>query len=298
VRIDTGVYEGGEIPVYYDSMIAKLIVHGADRQQAIERMRAALNGFVIRGVSSNIPFQAALLNHPRFASGQFNTGFIAQEYPQGFKGAAPSADETRLLVCAAAVIHRRVRERAARISGQLPGHEIGAPAEFVVRIGEDGHPVRLSPAPGGYTLDCGGTEHRLTTGWKLRDIRFEAELDGRPLALQVDRVGLYYRLMHNGVSVEARVISPRADELLRKMPVKPPPDLSAFLLSPMPGLLVDLAVGPGDEVKAGQRLAVIEAMKMENVLVAHADSVVEVVLAGKGDSLAVDQPILRFAAAA
>jgi propionyl-CoA carboxylase alpha chain len=298
VRVDTGVYEGGEIPVYYDSMIAKLIVHGADRGDAIERMRAALNAFVIRGVGSNIPFQAALLNHPRFVSGRFNTGFIAQEYPDGFKGAAPGDEETRVLVCAAATIHRRVRERAARISGQLPGHEVGVPTQFVVRLGENGYAIGVRPVAGGYTLDCGGRSHTLTTDWKLRETRFEAYLDGRPLVLQVDRAGLYYRLMFNGVLAEAKVISPRADELLRKMPVKLPPDLSAYLLSPMPGLLVDLAVGAGDEVKAGQRLAVIEAMKMENVLVAHADSMVEEVLAHKGDSLAVDQPILRFAASA
>jgi propionyl-CoA carboxylase alpha chain len=185
-----------------------------------------------------------------------------------------------------------------RISGQLPGHEVGVPTHFVVRLGDAGHAVTVTPAAGGYTLTCDGRSHTMTTDWQLRDIRFEAYLDGRPVVLQVDRVGLHYRLVHNGVTVEAKVISPRADELLRKMPVKPAPDLSAFLLSPMPGLLVDLAVKEGDEVKAGQRLAVIEAMKMENVLVAHADSVVEQVLANQGDSLAVDQPILKFAAAA
>jgi propionyl-CoA carboxylase alpha chain len=190
-----------------------------------------------------------------------------------------------------------MRERAVRISGQLPGHEVKVPTHFVVRFGEAGHPVSVTPAGGGYELACDGGTHRLTTGWQLRDTRFEAELDGRPIVLQVDRVGLRYRLTHNGRTVEAQVLPPRGDELLRKMPAKLPPDLSAFLLSPMPGLLVELAAKEGDEVKAGQRLAVIEAMKMENVLFAHADSVVEQVLASKGDSLAVDQPILRFAVA-
>jgi len=298
VRVDTGVYEGGEIPMYYDSMIAKLIVHGADRRDAIERMREALNAFVIRGVSTNIAFQAALLNHPQFVSGQFNTGFIAQHYPNGFKGAEHGEDNTEELVCAAATIYRRLRERAVRISGQLPGHEVKVPTQFVVRLGEIGHAVSVTPAAGGYTLECNGRTHQLSTNWQLRDTRFEAQLDGRPLVMQVDRVGLRYRLTHNGVRVEAQVLSPRADELLRKMPVKLPPDMSAFLLSPMPGLLVDVAVKEGDEVKAGQRLAVIEAMKMENVLIANSDSVVEQVLANKGDSLAVDQPILKFAPAA
>jgi len=296
VRVDTGVYEGGEIPVYYDSMIAKLIVHGTDRRDAIMRMREALNAFVIRGVGTNIPFQAALLNHPQFVAGQYTTGFIPQHYPSGFKGAEHGEDNTGVLVCAAAAIHRRMRERAVRISGQLPGHEVKVPTHFVVRLGEAGHPVGITPVAGGYTLTCDGRTHTLTTDWQLRDTRFEAHLDGQPIVLQVDRVGLRYRLTHNGRTVEAQVLPPRGDELLRKMPFKPPPDLSAFLLSPMPGLLVDLAVAEGDEVKAGQRLAVIEAMKMENVLLAHADSVVEQVLASKGDSLAVDQPILRFAA--
>jgi len=298
VRVDTGVYEGGEIPVYYDSMIAKLVVHGTDRMDAILRMREALNAFVIRGVSTNIAFQAALLSHPQFVAGQYTTGFIAQHYPAGFRGAEHGEDNTELLVCAAATIHRRMRERAVRISGQLPGHEVRVPTHFVVRFGEAGFPVSVTPASGGYTLGCGGRTHTLITDWQLRDTRFEAHLDGQPIVLQVDRIGLRYRLTHNGVTVEAQVLPPRGDELLRKMPIKAPPDLSAFLLSPMPGLLVDLAVKEGDEVKAGQRLAVIEAMKMENVLLAHADSIVEQVLASKGDSLAVDQPILKFAGAA
>jgi propionyl-CoA carboxylase alpha chain len=190
-----------------------------------------------------------------------------------------------------------MRERAVRISGQLPGHEVRVPTNFVVRLGEAGHPVSVTPVAGGYALACDGRTHQLTTDWQLRDTRFEAQLDGRPIVLQVDRVGLRYRLTHNGRTVEAQVLPPRGDELLRKMPLKPPPDLSAFLMSPMPGLLVELTVKEGDEVKAGQRLAVIEAMKMENVLFAHSDSVVEQVLASKGDSLAVDQPILKFAEA-
>jgi propionyl-CoA carboxylase alpha chain len=275
-------------------MIAKLIVHGADRADAIARMREALNAFVIRGISSNIAFQAALLNHPQFVSGQFNTGFIAQQFPAGFKGAEHSEDNTGLLICAAAVIHRRVRERAVGISGQLPGHEVHDANLLVVRLGDAGHAVSVLPANGGYDVSCDGRTHRLATAWQLRDVRLNGTLDGRAFTLQVDRIGLRYRLTHNGVRVEAQVMSPRADELLRKMPAKQAPDLSAFLLSPMPGLLVDIAVKPGQEVKAGERLAVIEAMKMENVLLATTDTVVEAVLAAKGDSLAVDQPIVKF----
>lgn len=227
-------------------------------------------------------------------AGQFNTSFIAHHYPNGFTGAAHGDDDAHLLVCVAATIYRRERERAVGIAGQLRGHEVGAPTEFVVRIGDIGHEVGVVQVDRGYRVTYLGLTRTLVTNWQLRDIRFEGELDGKKVALQVDRAGLRYQLHHKGATVEAQVMTARADALLRLMPTKQPPNMSAFLLSPMPGLLVDIAVSPGQEVKAGERLAVIEAMKMENVLLAGSDSVVEEVLAVKGASLAVDQPIVRF----
>ena len=298
VRVDTGVEEGGEIPLYYDSMIAKLIVHGRDRNEAIAKMREALNAFVIRGIASNIPFQAALLAHPRFVSGQFNTGFIAEEYPQGFAGTAVPENPDFLLALAAAA-HRRLRERAAAISGQLPGHELRIREDFVIvltnRDGQREHtPVSVTSNGPEVQVSIGGRSRRITLDGALRDIVIHGKFDGRPFCAQLERVGHNYRIAHDGVTIMARVLAPRAAELLALMPVKAPPDLSKFLLSPMPGLLVEVAVQPGQRVLAGEKLAVIEAMKMENILIASQDGVVAEVAAKKGDSLAVDQVIIRF----
>ena len=299
VRVDTGVYEGGEIPMYYDSMIAKLIVHGTDRSDAIRRMREALNAFVIRGVSSNIPFQAALLAHPRFVSGQFNTGFIAEQYPRGFSAALAAHDEPEFLLALAGAAHRSMRERAARITGQLPGHEMQIGEDFVaVLTDEQGRrtqtAIKVEPGNGSYPVTIGGRTRRVSFVTALRDIAVAGDVDGQPFVAQVERIGLHYRIIHDGAQVDARVLSRRAAELEAMMPFKAPPDLSKFLLSPMPGLLVDVSVEPGQTVLAGERLAVIEAMKMENVLVAQQDRVVARVAAQKGESLAVDQVILEF----
>ena len=299
VRVDTGVHDGGEIPMFYDSMIAKLIVHGADRNDAIARMREALNGFVIRGVSSNIPFQAALLAHPKFVAGDFNTGFIAEHYAAGFRAEDVAHDDPDFLVALAAAAYRRYLERAAGISGQLAGHRVSIARDFVVVVkGEKGlhtHvPVGIS-VDGAITVTVNGRPYAITHDWQFGGIRAHGLCNGRPFTAQAERHGLWLRIEHNGLRIEAQVMSARAAELLRVMPFKAPADMSRFLLSPMPGLLVDVAVQVGQAVQAGQRLAVIEAMKMENILVAARDGTVAKLLAAKGESLAVDQPILEFA---
>jgi propionyl-CoA carboxylase alpha chain len=299
VRVDTGVYEGGEIPMFYDSMIAKLIVHGADRADAIARMREALNGFVIRGVSSNIPFQAALLAHPAFVAGDFDTGFIAAHYGKGFSAADVPHDDPGFLVALAAAAYRRYRERAAGISGQLAGHGVKVGSDFTVVVkGAAGamthHPVTVRSDGGGLRVDLGAQTYTLDSDWRFGGIRATGTCNGRSFTAQIERHGLWTVVQHNGLRIEAMVMSARAAELLRVMPYKAPADMSRFLLSPMPGLLVDLAVQPGQAVQAGERLAVIEAMKMENILVAQRDGVVAELLASKGESLSVDQPILSF----
>jgi propionyl-CoA carboxylase alpha chain len=306
VRVDTGVEEGGEIPMYYDSMIAKLIVHGRDRGDAIRRMREALNGFVIRGVSSNIPFQAALLAHPSFASGDFNTGFIAEHYSQGFSAADVPHEDPLLLVAAAAFVRRKARQRAAGISGQLPGHGVKGWTDLVVVVlGAAGrhvhHPVQITDfdaAAGRAEVLVGGRSYAIQSPGKLGEILMTGTCNGQPFTAQVERGGarnpLGIRVAHNGMQIETLVLLPRAAELFRLMPHKVPPDTSKLLLSPMPGLLADIAVQPGQKVQAGERLAVIEAMKMENILTAVQDGTVGELLARKGESLAVDQPILRF----
>ena len=298
VRVDTGVAEGGEIPMFYDSMIAKLIVHGLDRNDAIARMREALNGFVIRGVASNIPFQAALLAHPAFVAGDFDTGFIAAHYGQGFRAEDVPHDDPDFLVALAAAANRRYRERAAGISGQLAGHGVKIGRDFTVVVrGEAGaqthHPVTVD-AGDGLRVAVGDKPYAIEIDWRMGGIRATGRCNGKPFTAQIERDGLWTVVQHNGRRIDAMVMSARAAELLRAMPYKPPADMSKFLLSPMPGLLVDIAVAPGKAVQAGEKLAVIEAMKMENILVAARDGVVAELLASKGESLAVDQPILSF----
>ena len=298
VRVDTGVYEGGEIPMYYDSMIAKLIVHGKDRLDAITKMRAALNEFVIRGIHSNIPFQAALMQHPRFISGDFNTGFIAEEFPHGFRASDVVPADDKLMDALATAVHRRYLDRAAGIYGQLEGHEVKIPTEFVVASGEPGKmdyvETSVNESSQGYEVNVAGEIYKIDTDWNPGQIIYKAIVNGKAISAQVERVGLYYRIQFDGVRVDSLVLTPAGAEMQKLMPFKEPPDMSKFLLSPMPGLLVDVAVTVGQKVEAGQRLAAIEAMKMENVLVASQDGVVAEVMAAKGESLAVDQQILRF----
>ena len=299
VRVDTGVYEGGEIPMFYDSMICKLIVCGNDRADAIAKMREALNAFVIRGISSNIPFQAALLAHPKFVSGDFNTGFIAEQYPKGFTLASVKHDDADFLLALAVALNRRVLARSAGISGQLRGHELQVGSDFVV-VQTDAAGARQQTLAtvrlNGDVFDVvvAGKPYAIRFDGHLRDVAVHGTVNGAPFSAQIERLTLAYRVTHHGAQVELRVLSPRAAELNALMPFKAPPDLSKYLLSPMPGLLVDVAVKAGQVIRAGERLAVIEAMKMENILVAIRDGVVAKVLASKGESLAVDQVIMEF----
>ena len=309
VRVDTGVQEGGEIPMYYDSMICKLIVHGKDRLDAIAKMRQALNGFVIRGVSSSIPFQAALLAHPKFVSGDFNTGFIAEHYAHGFRAQDVPHDDAELLLALAAFVHRKYRSRATAISGQMEGHEVAVGQDFVVvTLGQHGlatpTPVSVTdfdPKTGSSLIKVGSSSYQLCSNYRLGEIRISGTCNGQEFVAQVERGTLAgknplaIRVSHNGTQIDALVLSRRAAELHALMPYKAPPDMSRFVLSPMPGLLVEVAVKEGQKVQAGERVAVIEAMKMENVLFAAADGVVGKVLASKGESLVVDQPIVEFA---
>jgi len=294
VRVDTGVYEGGEIPMYYDSMIAKLVVHGATRDAAIERMSDALNAFVIRGIASNLVFQSALVRHPRFRAGRLTTAFIAEEYPHGFRTEDVPHDDPSFLAAVAAAVHRGYRDRASGIAGQIPGHEVRIDGEYVV-IGPQGEtPARVDRVAGGYDVRVGDANYALRHDWRFGEILLQGTCNDTPFAVQVERQGLRYRLTHRGTQVDLRVLPKRAAELLRLMPVKAPPDTSRFLLSPMPGLLAEIAVKAGQEVKAGERLVVIEAMKMQNVIMAERDAVVAELLAKEGESLAVDQPVIRF----
>jgi len=306
VRVDTGVQDGGEIPMFYDSMIAKLIVHGKDRLDAIAKMREALNGFVIRGISSNIPFQAALLAHPRFVSGDFNTGFIAEQYSQGFRAEDVPHDDPNFLAALAAFVRRKSRQRAANLSGQLPGYDVKVGQDYtVVELGQAGknryvqvHVDEFVGQPGVAQIVIEGQTYAIESNSRLNDIRIEGVCNGKPFTAQMERGTfknpLALQVQHNGTRIQALVMSPRMAQLHQLMPYKAPPDLSRFVLSPMPGLLVDVAVAVGQKVQAGERVAVIEAMKMENVLFAAQDGVVKKVAASQGESLTVDQMIVEF----
>ena len=298
VRVDTGVYEGGEIPMFYDSMIAKLITHGANRDEAISKMQTALNQFVIHGIDSNIPFQATLMQHPDFISGKMNTGFIQQNFPKGFMGGDLS-DEVKQLLCAiASSIHLQYVLRSGNISGQLEGHASHVPTEYTVVIGEHGKQeyidIVIELDGDGDHIEIQEKEFVINSNWRPGEVLFEGLVNNSPIVLQTLRNDVFYELIYNGISFKAMVMSRSKAQLQRLMPFKAPPDMSQYLLSPMPGLLSEISVELGQKVEVGQKLAIIEAMKMENVLTAQHAGVVGQIMAKKGESLAVDQIIIRF----
>ena len=310
VRIDTGVQDGGEISMFYDPMIAKLIVHGKDRADAIAKAREALNGFIVRGVQSNIPFHAALLAHPKFISGDFSTSFIADHYAQGFHAEDVPHEDPYFLQALAARLHMWYRNRAQGLQGQFWEGNKRLPArKFTVCVlGKEGNNTYTDVSLGEVELGKpitvtvhapeGDRSYELFIEHMLGDARITGLVNGKPFTVQMERgMGknpLVTRVVHNGTQLDAIVMSPRTAALHKLMPYKAPPDMSKFVLSPMPGLLVQVAVKQGQEVKAGERVAVIEAMKMENVLFASADGVVKAIRAEQGASLAVDQPIIEF----
>jgi propionyl-CoA carboxylase alpha chain len=284
VRVDTGVYEGGEISMFYDPMIAKLCSYGRTRDQAIERMRRALDEFYVRGVSHNVPFLAALMAHPRFVAGRLTTNFIAEEFKGGFSAAHLPPRDPAILAAVAAVVDR------------VQGHRAGAVHDArVVMLNRAPIEVAIAGSGPQFTVETGGRRLEIETGWSPGEPLLRATIDRQPVVVQVDAAGSGWRLIHAGGQAEALVLTPRQAELYALMPVKAAPDTSKFLLSPMPGLLASLAVSEGQEVKAGEALAVVEAMKMENVLRAVQDGTVKVLHAKPGDSLKVDQKILEFA---
>ncbi|QKS01309.1 acetyl/propionyl/methylcrotonyl-CoA carboxylase subunit alpha [Sphingomonas sp. CL5.1] len=288
VRVDDGVREGGEVSMFYDPMIAKLITHGKTREEAIDRQIDALDAFEIEGPGTNLDFVSALMQHPRFRSGNITTGFIAEEYPEGFHGAPASQELVRTLAGVAAFAAVAWAERARSVDGQLGG-PLDPPADWVVRIDKRDHAV---------TVD--GDE--VTVDGKPLDGAIDyapgdrtAIVDGKkPLTVKIARTRTGFTLNTRGASHKARVLPARIAPFARHLLEKVPPDLSKFLIAPMPGLLVRLDVKEGDKVEAGQPLAVVEAMKMENILRAEKSAVVKAVNAATGESLAVDQVILEL----
>ena len=294
VRVDSGVYEGGEVSMHYDPMISKLITYGDNREAAIDLMVDALDAYYIRGVNHNISFLNALMVHPRFVAGELTTNFIAEEFPDGFNADLVPQNNPHIAVVVAAAVHQEYRERSSQISGQSEGHEYQVPDNWVVITGAEETPVSMTLTLSGFLVSIGNEDYSVVTDWSLGEPLFEAEINGQPITVQVERSGSGYKLFYRGAEINALVLSPKAAELNKLMLEKVPADLSRFLLSPMPGLLVKLAVKVGDQVKAGEELAVVEAMKMENSLRAVNDGIVAKISAEAGDSLMVDQAILEF----
>ncbi|WP_208347291.1 acetyl-CoA carboxylase biotin carboxylase subunit [Pseudaestuariivita rosea] len=295
VRNDTGVFEGGEISMYYDPMIAKLCTWGPDRAQAIDHMRNALDAFELEGIGHNLPFLSAVMDHPKFTSGNITTAFIEEEYPDGFQGVTlPDADLKRL-AAAAAAMYRVAEIRRTRVSGRMDNHERKVGDNWVVLI--DGHemPVTIAADHDGATVHFDDSStHRVVSGWTPGDSLALLQIDKTPMIVKVGKVSGGFRLRFRGADLAIKVYSPRQAELARLMPEKVAPDTSKMLLCPMPGLIVSLAVDVGDEVQEGQALCTIEAMKMENILRAERKTVVSKINAAAGDNLAVDDVIMEF----
>jgi propionyl-CoA carboxylase alpha chain len=294
VRVDTGVYEGGEISMYYDPMIAKLITYGTDREEARTRMCTALDRFLIRGVSSNLSFLSALMLHPRFKDGNMSTNMIGDEYPDGFSPSdIPPADPATIITVAACML-RSYRDRAAQIDGQLSGHERQVREDWVAVVNGQHYPITVVPVEGGFDVHVNNNTYAVRSDWRFGQQLFNGTINGEEVFVRVERDQQTYRLQHAGSQVDVSIVNPRAAELLHHMPVKVAPDMSKFLLSPMPGLLVSMSAKEGDAVSAGEQLAVIEAMKMENTLHAERDGVVAKVNYEIGASLAVGDKILEL----
>jgi propionyl-CoA carboxylase alpha chain len=295
VRVDTGVFEGAEISMHYDPMIAKLVTAGADRGAAIDAMQRALDGFAIRGLNHNIEFLAALMALPRFRAGDMSTNLIAEEFPHGFAAPAPSgAMLQRFLALAGA--RRFVKERhESSLGGQVRGRHYRPPVRWIAQADGADHGLDVADAEGGIDVRVGdrtiAVRGALDTGLRL----FDGTIDAQRMIVQIDRVGQSERLSCGGHALRVQVMTERTAVLSKRMPIREAADMSRFLLSPMPGLLVKIAVAEGDEVKAGEPLAIVEAMKMENVLRAERDGRIKQVVAAAGSSLAVDQVILEFA---
>ena len=295
VRNDTGVYEGGEISMYYDPMIAKLCTWAPTRAEAINEMRLALDTFEVEGIGHNLPFVGAVMDHPRFQSGNITTAFIAEEYPEGFQGATLDGDILAQVAASAAAMNRVAEIRRTKVSGTMDNHERRVGDDWVVTLQGVEHVVKVAADPAGSTVSfADGSARRVTSDWTPGRPLARMMVDGTPLVMKVGKISGGFRLRLRGADLKVHVRTPRQAELAKLMLEKLPPDTSKFLLCPMPGLVTKIMVEVGDEVQEGQALATVEAMKMENILKAERKGVVKAVKASAGASLKVDEVIMEF----
>ncbi len=301
VRNDTGVFEGGEISMYYDPMVAKLCTWAPEKEgaparlSAIDAMSRALDDFEVEGIGHNLPFLSAVMQHDRFRSGNITTAFIAEEFPDGFHGVAPDEDSARKLAAVATVVHQAVQQRAAQISGTIGNHRRVIGKDWVVTFAGQEHAATLTTSPeGAHVRFSDGTVVTVASDWTPGRSHARFDIDGATMGVKIDLLGTGIRLRWRGINITAHVRSPRVAELAMMMPKKLPPDTSRMLLCPMPGVITAVAVVPGETVEAGQTLATVEAMKMENILRAERRGVVKRVAVAAGASLAVDELIMEF----
>jgi len=295
VRNDTGVYEGGEISMYYDPMIAKLCTWGPDRATAIEHMRVALDSFELEGIGHNLPFLSAVMDHEKFISGNITTAFIEEEYTDGFEGVTLGQTALQRVAAAAAAMFRVAEIRRTRVSGRMDNHERRVGRDWVVTLDNEAFSLTIDADPEGSTITFNtGGAMRVTSDWTPGDALAVLDVDGQKLVLKVGKIPGGFRLRTRGADLKVHIRTPRQAELATLMPEKLAPDTSKLLLCPMPGLVVNLAVEEGQEVEEGQPLCTIEAMKMENILRAEKKGVVARVNAATGDNLAVDEVIMEF----
>ena len=295
VRNDTGVFEGGEISMFYDPMIAKLCTWGSTRDAAIDEMRLALDTFEVEGIGHNLPFVAAVMDHPRFRSGNITTAFIAEEYPDGFQGATLDDDTVRRVAAAAVAMNRVAEIRRTRISGTMDNHERKVGDVWAVSLQGQSFALTVAADKAGSTVTfADGTSHRVQSDWTPGQPLARLMVDGTPLVMKVGKIPSGFRLRLRGADVKCHVRTPRAAELALLMIEKLAPDTSRYLLCPMPGLVVKIMVAVGDAVQEGQSLATVEAMKMENILKAERRGVVKAIAAVEGSSLRVDDVIMEF----
>jgi propionyl-CoA carboxylase alpha chain len=299
IRNDTGVFEGAEISMYYDPMIAKLCTWAPTRLEAIEAMGEALDGFVVDGIEHNVPFLAALMKHSRWREGRLSTGFIAEEYPDGFAPMSPDGDEAAALAAIALSCSLIEGNRRERHADRLRPAARPLRDDWVVKLGDEYLSLKLLDGlitiPFEMDMEIAGLTTTVIADWRPGDAVWSGSVGGRKITAQIRPFLNGLRIDWQGLSVKARIFTPRQADLDRLMPVKLPPDTSKLLLCPMPGLVVSIAVAEGQEVKAGETLAVVEAMKMENVLRAERDLVVGKIQTKAGESLAVDAVIMEFA---
>ena len=294
VRNDTGVFEGGEISMYYDPMIAKLCTWGPDRATAIEEMRNALDGFEVEGIGHNLPFLAAVYDHPKFIEGTMTTAFIEEEYPDGFEGVTLPDAELERVAAAAVAMYRVCEIRRAQISGRMDNHERVVGTDWVVTLQNEAFATHVDADRGGANVTIGDVTRRVESDWTPGQTLARLTIDDAPLVIKVDLISAGFRVRYRGADLQVRVRTKRQAELAELMPEKVPADTSKLLLCPMPGLIVKIDVAVGDEVQEGQTLCSVEAMKMENILRAERKGIVIKINAAAGDSLAVDEVIMEF----